>query len=97
MIQGPPGTGKTKTLAAIVAFMALHSADSILVCSQQNETADLLYQALDQYDFLKEIILRIYSRSKVELMKKEDAPFLPNSFNLIREDLEDEKGAKLNY
>jgi Tfp pilus assembly pilus retraction ATPase PilT len=43
LVQGPPGTGKTKLLAAIVAFMKMHSTKHILVCANQNETADLLY------------------------------------------------------
>jgi hypothetical protein len=36
----------------IAALMALYSNKPLLVGSFQNETADLLYEALDQFDCL---------------------------------------------
>jgi MoxR-like ATPase len=66
LIQGPPGTGKTKTLAMIVALMHIYSKDPIMICSDQNETADLLYEALNKHESIASTVIRVYSKSIVD-------------------------------
>lgn len=61
-----------------------------MVCSFQNETADLLYEALDKIDFLKDKIIRVYSRKSIE-NHKQDEPFMKNSYHKIIEERENEE------
>ena len=84
LIQGPPGTGKTKTLAFIVAVMHANSTEPILVCSALNETADLLYEALNKHRTLKGRVMRVYSRTIERKMaeKKPPIPFLETSLTV---------------
>ena len=79
LIQGPPGTGKTRVLAFIAALMNANSKDPILVCSALNETADLLYEALEKHDTLKGRVMRVYSRTIERKMTLRKIPFVPNS------------------
>ena len=61
MIQGPPGTGKSRITAFITAVMYANFDEPILVCTYQNETADLLYEALNKQKTLKGRVMRVYS------------------------------------
>ena len=76
LIQGPPGSGKTKVMAFIAALMNSNSTEPILVCSALNETADLLYEALNKQETLKECVMRVYSRTIERKMKDRNIPFL---------------------
>ena len=82
LVQGPPGTGKTKLLSAIVAFMYVQSAEHILVCANQNETADLLYEALDKIPMLSQRIIRVYPKKKIE---DTNTVFMKNSYHKVFE------------
>ena len=79
LIQGPPGTGKTRTLAFIAALMNANSYEPILVCSFQNETADLLYEALNNQETLKGRVMRVYSKTIERKMRERGVPFMENS------------------
>lgn len=79
LIQGPPGTGKTRVLAFIAALMNANSKDLILVCSALNETADLLYEALEKHATLKGRVMRVYSRTIERKMTLRKIPFVLNS------------------
>jgi superfamily I DNA and/or RNA helicase len=46
--------------------MFVQSAEHILVCANQNETADLLYEALDKIPMLSSRIIRVYPQIIIE-------------------------------
>ena len=85
LIQGPPGTGKTKLLASIVAFMHSFRSDHILVCSFQNETADLLYEALEKVPFLSGTLVRIYALRMIHKIDKnpDTMKYMTNTYHKI--------------
>jgi len=72
----------------IAALMALSSSTPLLVGSFQNETADLLYEALDQFDCLQKIILRVYSHRVAEAKKRAKEPCMRNSVHIIQAERE---------
>jgi len=55
-----------------------------LVCSFQNETADLLYEALDKIPILSGHIIRVYPRKKINEVKA-DTVFMKNSHHKEQE------------
>jgi hypothetical protein len=64
--------------------MFVNSNDHILVCSFQNETADLLYEALDKIPMLSPHLIRVYPRKKIVEVKA-DTVFMKNSYHKIQE------------
>ena len=58
--------------------MNASSQEPILVCSYLNETADLLYEALNKHATLKDRVMRVYSRTIERKMTARKIPFLPN-------------------
>lgn len=72
----------------IAALMSMYSPKPLLVGSFQNETADLLYEALDQFDCLREIILRVYSHKVAQAKKKANEPCMRNSLHIIQAERE---------
>lgn len=62
--------------------MCVHSAEHILVCANQNETADLLYEALDKIPMLSNRIIRVYPKKKIEGM---NTVFMKNSYHKVFE------------
>lgn len=67
----------------IVALMCLQSEKHVLVCAYQNETADLLYQALEAYGFLKDKLLRVYSTRSIQIKQQHQEPCMRNSYHEI--------------
>lgn len=63
-------------MAFIAALMNSNSTEPILVCSALNETADLLYEALNKQETLKRCVMRVYSRTIERKMKDRNIPFL---------------------
>ena len=55
------------------------------MCSALNETADLLYEALNKHATLKGRVMRVYSKTIERKMKakKPPIPFLENSLTLL--------------
>lgn len=49
------------------------------MCSALNETADLLYEALNKQETLKGRVMRVYSKTIERKMKDRNIPFLENS------------------
>ena len=66
----------------IVALMHMHSIDPIMICSDQNETADLLYEALNKHESIASTVIRVYSKSIVDKKIKRKQPFMKHSFHL---------------
>jgi hypothetical protein len=56
--------------------MNSNSTEPILVCSALNETADLLYEALNKQETLKGCVMRVYSKTIERKMKDRNIPFL---------------------
>jgi hypothetical protein len=59
-----------------------------LVCSFQNETADLLYEALDKIPILSGSIIRVYPRKKINDVKA-NTVFMKNSYHKVQEKFEE--------
>jgi hypothetical protein len=55
------------------------------VCSALNETADLLFEALNKHETLKGRVMRVYSRTIERKMrkKKPPIPFIENSLTVL--------------
>jgi len=52
------------------------------VCSALNETADLLFEALNKHETLKGRVMRVYSRTIERKMIERKIPFLENSLTI---------------
>lgn len=63
--------------------------EKIMVCSEKNETADLLYEALEKINLLKDNIIRVYSRKSIDDYKKQNKSFMKNSYHEILKKYED--------
>lgn len=80
----------------IVALMHIYSKDPIMICSDQNETADLLYEALNKHESIASTVIRVYSKSIVDKKIKRKQPFMKHSFHLKFDQAAKDLREKLN-
>lgn len=77
--------------------MHLYSSGHILVCSFQNETADLLYEALEKIHYLKDTIVRVYALRMIRKIEKnpDTMKFMTNTYHkTFKEEEKKQKAAK---
>ena len=67
----------------IAALMQEDSPKPILVCTFQNETADLLYEALDKFECIRDITLRVYSNRIARIKREYNEPCQRNSYHIL--------------